>query len=182
MKKFLSATTLGLALISTPLFAKTLYPQVNLLNMKVLQNSESSGDELYWSVTVYPTKGQNEFYQVPDKPLHWLSEKVDKITNLKLWTGELPEGEGATVVLALIEQDAPPWNNDDLIGEIQLKLRNDKGKLIQEWSIPGRSQDKGVTVPNAKKQTAGKFELSGSGGHYTISLQAVNTTPAPVTN
>ena len=145
MKKFLAVACLGLAVVSSSLFAKTLYPQVNLLNMKVLQTQEAGGDELYWSITVYPTKGENEFYQVPDKPLHWLSAKLDKVTNLKLWGSELAEGEGATVILALIEQDFPPWNNDDLIGEIQLKIRNEKGEEVPigetgEWILEGQGR------------------------------------------
>ncbi len=179
MRKFLAAACFGLVFASSPLLATTLYPQVNLLNMKVLQAQESHGDELYWSVTVYPSKGENEFFQVPQKPLHWLSEKIEKVTNLKLWGSELAEGEGATVILALIEHDAPPWNNDDLVGEVQLKILNEKGELKQEWSIPGRSQTVGVAVPAEKNQQGQKFELTGAGGHYTVQLEAVSATPVP---
>src|SRR5690606_15255973 len=104
-------------------------------------------------------------YEVPEFPLHWLSKYVDKLSNVLLWEKVVEDEQGVSIVLSLIERDAPPWNLDDLIGSVKLKLKNEKGKLTKEWSIPNKN------VTHRLSDDDNVFILTGDGGEYHIALE-----------
>ena len=137
---------------------------VNLLHLKALQTSERGGDELYMSVTVYPSQGQPSTKQIPQRPLHWLNSHLDKINNLNLWKGKLAVGQSVSLMFSLMEQDAPPWNTDDLIGTVRVHIKNDAGKIISNWSMPNRIDS--PTEVQTQHGAAKLFELNGEGARY----------------
>ena len=67
-------------------------------------------------------------------------------------------------MLSLMEQDAPPWNTDDLIGTVRVHIKNDNGKLISSWSMPDRADL--PTEVYTKHGPAKLFELTGEGSRY----------------
>jgi hypothetical protein len=161
---------LSLSLITGVVQAAVLHPQVNLIGIEAVAPSEKSGDELYLAVTVYPTKGKPEHYYHPRRPLYWPSQYLERITKLALWNRELKVGESVTVLFSLIERDAPPWDADDLIGEVELQLQNTETGLNSEWSVLTRGANGKIHTHNNKADQR-VATLHGQGGHYKLFLQ-----------
>lgn len=164
MKKLLILTLCLFSSLVSATADKGLPVGVNLVKLATVKPSERGGDELYMNVTVYPSQGHSQNFQVPDFPLHWLSKHVDKINNLNLWAGALKTGESVNIVLSLIEQDAPPFNPDDLVGTVNVFIKNDNGQLISTWKLPNRSDAKPVEMSELGKQES--FTFTGEDSTY----------------
>ena len=160
----LSGLLLG-TLLSGAALAQDLQVSVKLSQIERVRAQEKSGDELYFSVTEYPSKGRPHNDVVPEYPLHWLSDHLKELKDVVLWEKLVKEGEGSSVILSLIEQDAPPWDMDELIGTVKLNLKNEKGKLKKEWTIPNRADTEPV------KAHENEFLLMGSGAEYHVVLK-----------
>ena len=158
--------------MSLPVWAKnsqSLHPTINLVNISAVTTAERQGDELYMSVTAYPSSGRPTHYVIPKPPLHWLSDHLEQINTLKLWDGRVAQGEAVTLIFSLIEMDVPPWNTDDLVGTIRVHIKNDAGQLTSSWSMPNRS-DEPIIVRGSKGATK-QFEfIDDEGGHYKLTL------------
>lgn len=165
MKRLILLFT-SLLLVSTTFAAsKSINPKVILKSMEAVKTIEKR-DELYLAVTEFPSEGLPSHYQLPKFPMFWPSDHLHKVANFKVWSRELKNGEGVTLILALIDKDAPPWNTDDLIGEVKLHLKNENGKLISSWSVPDRDEQPPVT--SIEKSKDKQFDLRGEGAHYKI--------------
>ena len=158
--------------MSLPVWAKnsqSLHPAIHLVNISAITTTERGGDELYMSVTAYPSSGKPSHYVIPNPPLHWFSDELGQISKLKLWDGKIAQGEAVTLIFSLIEMDVPPWNTDDLVGTIRVHIKNDAGQLTSSWSMPNRS-DVPIAVRTAEG-TVEKFELwDDEGGRYQLSM------------
>ena len=148
--------------------AKSIDPTLKLINIKSISTMEKRGDEVYMMVTVYPSDDKPKHYHIPKTPLYWPSEHLDKIKLLNIWHAEIKKDQAVTLILSLMDRDAPPWNTDDLIGEIKVQLKNNKGELESTWSLPNRT-DPPITVMS-KYGEARKFELMNDGGKYELYL------------
>jgi len=175
MKKIVVILFSLLAAIAVAAGPKSQPVAVNLLHLKALNTSERGGDELYMSVTVYPSQGKSSTKQIPQRPLHWLNKHLEKINNLNLWSGDLAPGQSVSILLSLMEQDAPPWNTDDLIGTVRVHIKNDNGKLISSWSMPNRIDS--PTEVYTKHGPAKLFELTGEGARYQAYFLLTNKKP-----
>lgn len=144
---------------------KTLKPSVILNHIKVIQSQENWGDELYFDVTVNRLD-KRTFYQVPKHPHHWDSNKMDKIKYVELWTDSLNEGETVTLTLSLLDRDITKINPDDLIGTVQLRMRNKEGVLHSYWSMPNRAN--GPETVAGQEGDIQKFELLGEHARYEL--------------
>ncbi len=118
---------------------KTFNLELQLLHLKAIKTADASGDKLYMGVAVYPSSGKPDYYLVPKFPLFWASRQLDTLKNVRIWSDKLQNNQSITLVLSLMEQDAPPWNTDDLIGSVQLRLYNKNGVLESNWDIPNRA-------------------------------------------
>ncbi len=148
--------------------AKSVKPNVSMIHLKAIKTAEKNGDELYLAVTAYPSDGQPTHYQIPKYPLHWPSAKLDSLKNIKIWQDKLKPGQAVTLIVSLLEQDSPPWNTDDLIGTVRIRMKNKDGQLETSWSMPNRV-DAPVSVMT-KKGRAEKFDLLGEGSNYQLYL------------
>lgn len=153
------------ALSSTGVLAKEVNLAVTLSKLDAVRTAEKRGDELYVSVTEYNSSASPVNYRIPEYPLHWLSKGPKEITDVLLWANTFKEGEGASVIFSLIEQDTPPWDLDDLIGTIKLKVRNEKGKLKREWVIPHQAGHQ--VIP----ENQNSFVLKGNNVEYYMVLK-----------
>tara|TARA_R110002110_G_scaffold115322_2_gene286022 strand:+ start:5152 stop:5718 length:567 start_codon:yes stop_codon:yes gene_type:complete len=138
---------------------------VKLDSIKKTQAQEESGDELYFSITEYSSTKTSDHYQVPDFPTHWLSSYLDQVKNVNLWEKELQPNEAVQLIISLVERDVPPWNVDDLIGSLKLKVKWENNQLTKEWSIP--NQDNTAREPD----TTNTFKLTGDEAQYKITLK-----------
>lgn len=165
--------TLVALFLSTSVCAQEVNLAVTLSKLDAVRTSEKRGDELYVSITEYNSSTSPINYRIPEFPLHWKSNGSKEITNALLWANTFKEGEGASVIFSLIEQDTPPWNLDDLIGTIKLKVRNEKGKLKSEWVIPHQAGYQ--VIP--EHQNA--FILKGNNVEYYMVLKLEETKDKP---
>ncbi|MDF2866781.1 MAG: hypothetical protein K0S11_251 [Gammaproteobacteria bacterium] len=166
MKRFLVAI-IGL-FIAVPILAKDLNVALTATKIRVVKQQERRGDELYFDIAEYTKDGLQQFYRVPEKPIHLLSSHLDKIKDFKLWHNTLKDGESAQVVVSFIEEDYSPWDLDDLIGVVKLRIKNEGGKLIAHWSMPNTT-NKGLLLNQDNKQH--RFVLTGSSANYQLDLQ-----------
>lgn len=164
---------LGLFCLVFVLFAyagvnQPLKSSVYLLGMKSKQLSEKRGDEIYMTVTAYPSDGSAKHYNLPNHPLHWSSEHLEKIKNFKLWENGLNLNQEIKLVFTLVEKDVHPWNPDDLLGTVELTLKNENGRIQAKWQ-PGKHTSGPLYVPT-EHGAAEQFDMKGKNGHYIVNL------------
>ncbi len=150
---------------------------LQLFDLETIKASEKV-DELYMAVTSYPSKGRPMHRQIPAFPRYWLSTHLKQIKNLQLWKGSLREGDSVTVHLSLIERDAPPFNNDDLVATVLVKIMNSKGKLYTKWSMPNKGPA-GKDVKVDTDITAKLFDLQSDEAHYKGKFSVIAKTIEP---
>lgn len=159
--------TLSLMYLS-PLQAKdTISLMVKLDDIVKVKSQEESGDELYFNITEYSSIDAARHYQVPPFPTHWLSAYLDKVKDVTLWERQLRAGEGIELIISLVERDVPPWNVDDLLGSVKLKLKWENNQLQKEWSIPNQANTQKL------EGNVNQFLLTGDGGEYRIQLKVL---------
>lgn len=140
---------------------------VQLTAIEKVRPQERGGDELYFNITEFPSKSTPHYYQVPNFPSHWLSEHLNKVQNIVLWEKDI-ECEEHEVIFSLIEQDAAPWNIDDLLGSVKLKIACQGNQLITQWvseshttQLPAHKE--GFTFKGAQAEYRAVFKIKSSG-------------------
>lgn len=151
-------------------YAESVPVQVLLDTITLHQGSEKGGDELYFNVTTYAQARDYDHYQVPSFPAHWFSDRLEEVSEVMLWNGEVPEGESVEVILSLTERDVPPWNIDDHVGSVKVKFNNNDGDVSQEWTVYA---DRGHTELLKEKREYRMYKMSGSGAEYDIILRTL---------
>lgn len=146
-------------------YAKTLQVAVKLMNIEARKMSEADGDELYFSVTEYSSTAVPVISRIPHFPTYWLAKQLPAVKDVSLWEGTIKDSESVLLIFTLLEQDLPPWNSDDHIGSVQVKLTNQDGILKSKWGKPSfKDQPKiiqsEVGVP--------KFTLFGNNSEYAL--------------
>lgn len=141
----------------------------SLVNIAAKKVSERGGDELYLTVTTYPSAKRPTHERIPDFPKYWLSSYVDQIENLEVWRGSLQPEESVLVLFTLLEHDVPPWNTDDLIGVVRAKVYTEDGKIKVDWKMP--NSDAIAKDVKTEKGMAKAFDLYGEDFHYALTLQ-----------
>lgn len=170
MKKLL--LSLGLLAFATVSYAQNLSLTLTLDKMQINKLTEKSSDELYFSVVEFPSQGKGSSKTIPEYPLYWSSEHVDKIANLTLWNNTLKPGQSAEVLVSLVEHDIPPWNTDDLLGAFKLQVMNKDGKLVTKWSDKNAKNNVAAVTGSSNQKT---YTLTGEGGQYQLSVSLDNT-------
>ncbi|WP_019216089.1 hypothetical protein [Legionella tunisiensis] len=173
MKRNYQCVLAGLILFPVLLFAANtgteLKPSLILKHIKVIKTGEPAGDELYFDISTYRAGKPVHYARIPELPNHWISQIMDKIRGVNLWSETLAAGEAVTVILSLNEADAAPWNNDDLIGSVKIQLKNEGGALQTRWSIPNRSDS--LITTSGPAGDIHSFELMSENGNYEISIR-----------
>lgn len=141
---------------------------VKLHSLDVIKTQEKGGDELFISVSEFPVKGKAVHYQIPSYPTHWLSKYAGNVKDIVLWNKKSNTCEPAELMFTLVEEDFEPWNMDDSIGSVALKVECINGEAVQSWTIP--KQKPGISVT----QEGGTFTFEGDGAKYKASF-SINT-------
>lgn len=156
-----------------------IHPSISLSSLKAIKTQESNGDELYLTVTEYPSVGQSSHKQFPQYPEYWPSAKLSQVSNVPLWNKELKSGESVILIISLIEQDVPPFNPDDLIGTVRVTMKNNNGKLESSWVVQDEKTKpvqlaKTVDMAKLGGSTSGaqphQVEFMASDGHYVVNF------------
>lgn len=137
---------------------------VKLQSIEAIRPQEYWGDELYISVTEFPEQGVPSRYQIPHYPGHWLSDYLKKVQGVTLWKKRWDQCKNVQIIFSLVEEDLEPWDLDDLLGSVELRLRCENGKVKAQWLIP----DKENTV--RLEDQDGSFLFSGKKYEYRAKL------------
>ncbi len=191
MKRILAAL-LCLSLVwALPAHAKLLHPEVYLDKIIGHESGEKEGDELYLSVAEFHSDGTSQAYTVPGHfversthygstfppspprhpTLYWNSGQLSQISKLKLWDKPLMDGDAVEIVISLIEHDLPPWDLDDLIGTIKLRLRNEKGRLYVQWQKVGDDSAKPIEAKLSRTPLKKTYTFADKHGKYDLELR-----------
>ncbi len=139
-----------------------LRPAIQLDKIEPLKVVEKVGDEIYVGITEFNSNGKNSYYTIPQSPVYWPSESLTQIHSLQVWQGKLIDAQSTEVIISLIEQDTPPWDLDDLIGVVKVKMINQAGKLSYQWYQDGQLLK--------QNKSSIKVILHGSAGLYKAEL------------
>ncbi len=152
---------LALCVIGTQAFAQTQEISVKLQTLEAVHPQEKRGDELYISVTEFPTQSNPRHYQVPSYPSHWLSKYASSIKDVVIWKKDLEGCEPVDLLITLVEEDFAPWNIDDTLGSVELKVKCVNGKAEEEWMIPDAK-----TTVKIKSEPNTTFQFKGENAEY----------------
>jgi hypothetical protein len=167
-KAVIILTILCACLGTSGAFAKTRMVEVKLIDIEAKHLSERTGDELFFTITEYPSKGNPKILRIPVFPLHWLSKDLNNIRNVLLWKGQIEDDRSVVLILSLMEQDLPLYGVDDHLGSAQVKIVNTKGKLVTTWGQPTF-----VDQPKVEQTTANTpdYLLFGGNGEYVLKFK-----------
>ncbi len=155
-------------LVNLTAIAKPSKFEVILGSIEQVKTTENMGDELYIGITEYYSDGNSEYRRIPEYPIRWTSKSLRALKNISLWSGELEDGETVELVFSLIEMDVAPWNIDDLIGTVKLKIKNENGKVRSDWVNGNR-----IVPLHSFKKIDKEFFLDGDGGLYNLAMHLV---------
>jgi len=149
-------------------FARTYEASVKLLKIEQLQTLESGGEEIFLHITAYHSNGKSESMTLPRHPSFWPSEHLEKVSDVDVWDGILRENESVVLLISAMEKDFHPWNTDDLIGTIRLRMINMNGRLKSEWSIPNSiDMPENITTKYGRGK---KIIMQSDGRKYALSF------------
>lgn len=192
MKRVIWTMLVSLSVLwAVPAYAKLVHPTIYLDEIVGHEIGERGKDEVYLSVAEFHSDGTSQAYTVPGHfverrthygstfppspprhpTLYWDSDNLSEITNLKLWDKPLMEGDAVEIVISLIEHDLPPWDLDDLIGTLKLRLRNEKGQLYIQWKQIG---DKDGAMKEEKFKNAPilkNYSFKDKHGDYSLKIR-----------
>ncbi len=161
-------TALCICFCSSGAFAKTRMVEVKLLDIEAKGLTERTGDELYFTITEYPSKGHPKILRVPMFPLHWLSRDLNNVNNVLLWKGPITDESSVLLILSLLEQDLPLIGIDDHLGSVQVKIANTNNKIITAWGQPNF-----VDQPKVEQTRTNTpdYLLFGGNGEYAVKFK-----------
>jgi hypothetical protein len=137
-----------------------------LNHIKALKISEKHGDELFFDCLLTSNHRKPKHFQVPPEPYHWPTKALKQAVKVPLWTGNIANNESKIFSFSLLEQDAPPWNVNDLIGAFKVKIDNQQGQLNYTFYQAKTKSSGALGEESVQKQ----FILEGSGGRYQVGL------------
>jgi hypothetical protein len=165
LKKLYQIILLGLlAICSAEVCAQGHMVEVSLIQLEA-QKLSKHNEKLYFSITEYPTKGHPTIAREPIYPLHWLNKDLSKLNNVKLWAGKIDSENSVLLIFSLMQQELPPFDVDEHLGSVQVKLVNNKGKVEAVWGTPHFSDQPKIEQPDAREP---KYLLIGPHGDYSV--------------
>lgn len=143
-------------------------PNTVALTLKKLiahKTSEKRGDEIYVDILTYGHNVKPKHYLVPPPPHHWPTAIIDKIKDVKLWQGVVEKQQKVTLIVSLLDKDAPPWDRNDMIGAFKVDMERD-GNGIVNLTYSNLGED-GLKEQH-QKQFSKKVKMNGDDGEYTM--------------
>jgi hypothetical protein len=133
---FLGLTSLVFFGFQSSAHAIDIHPTLTVVNLKANHSKNKVEHQLYLRVSEYDSNGITRTFTVPHLKLNWPNHPINHVDNLQIWGGALSDNQATSLVVSIMEHNAPPWKTDNLIGVLNLKLRNEQGKLLTQWAIP----------------------------------------------
>lgn len=141
--------------------------KLSLMSIEAVRLSEKRGDEIYFDILEFGDDRRPKHYHVPSYPHHWPSSILSKIKNVPLWQGQANEQGKLTLIVSMLDKDAPPWNPNDLVGAFKLVMSQKDGKPV--FSI--RSQSKDAVEKTYDGAFSAVLELSNGKATYKVEIK-----------
>jgi hypothetical protein len=122
------------------------HPTLMVVNLKASPNQSQMTHQLYLRVSEYDSNGITRTFTVPHLRLNWPKHRITQVDNLQIWGGALSEEQATSLVVSIMEKNAAPWGTDNLLGVLNLKIKNESGKLLTKWTIPNTRIDENRTT------------------------------------
>lgn len=165
-----------LLLFSLPTLAQDFEPIITLNSIEIDKTSDEYGDEIYLVITKFGADGSNTQYTIPEYPITWPTEAIHQIKDIHLWEGIIPEGGSDEIIIELVEHDVPPYNVDDSIGSIRIKINNKGGKLDTVWEQNWHesNKNKAEKALSSNNEASQSYTFIGEGGKYILKFTLEN--------
>jgi len=183
MKRISVLLTISALLFSLSAHAKPIKVSLYLQNIKAIKLNEQSKDEIYFSIAEFSSDKNNRIYTMPGFAtqkhrylsgiyptgtsgqfvLHWSSNYLRKLQHEKLWSRNLEDKQTVEIFLTVVEHDAQPWDLDDVIGAIKIRINNQNGKIISKWRF--LSDEKSILLTSSKDKSGRRMGYSFQGGN-----------------
>ncbi len=150
------------------------YPSLYISKIVPKNSQEENGDELFFEILEIDNNNKKVIFRVPQFPSYWTTNKLDQINDFLLWKGVLKEGMEKTLIISLIDQDFPPWNNNDIIGIIKVELTLIDGNIQSKWSNENGPSGGIIATANDSEHIQ-KFKLSSEKASYHINIGLTET-------
>ncbi len=161
----------------------SIQPELVLDKIKLVKAQEHDGDELYFTLSARAGNKPTQYIRIPLQPEHWLSGKISAIKQVHLWSEPLVDGQSAVIVIELNEQDSSgALDPDDLLGVMQVTLKNEQGVLHIRWDTPYQAGENApqniagevVATHVAESHHTHKFDLQNDKAHYEVYMKIKN--------
>lgn len=124
--------TISFFLLCSSLWAQAVSLFIDKLD--IVEHSETYGDEVFVHILESHGEVVSDTY-FPDYPFYFRDGHLENFERTQVWSKELKDNDEVTLFISLIEKDAPPWNIDDLVGELTLTLSKKDGQIYSKWEI-----------------------------------------------
>ena len=164
-----------------------------LQNIKAIKKNESSSDEIYFSITEFSSDKKNLTYTIPgfinhdrkqfvtptligsygiyNHPvMHWNSTQLKKVNHAQLWEKALKEGQSVEIFLTVIEHDAQPFDLDDPIGALKIRVSNKKGEILTLWRYLGNTKSELILSSKNKSGERKGYQFMGGNSKYNLNF------------
>jgi hypothetical protein len=142
---------------------------IKMVGITVEKTADKGTDNLFFNITQYSNLKRGGESRIPKYPKHWLSKQLLGLKNVVLWDGKIERGESLKLILALMEQDFPPWDLDDAIGAAEVNLLNQNGRLKVQWGVPQFEKNK-PEVEMLKHAVPQRYIFKGAGSRYDVAF------------
>lgn len=168
-KNIIKGFCLSLLLIGVSAFAKVQHLSLVLTSIKVHQTAEKRGDEIYLDFVAYLAGKKPNFFRLPKAPHHWPSFALNRLKDVPLLQFDLKPEENLSLAISLVEKDAKPWNSDDLLGVMRLRVVNvHEGLLVGMNKVNEESARMSLLKKSAKDFTV---TVKNGTAHYDLSFR-----------
>ncbi len=160
---------------------------LKLDSIKASDAAQKAHEKVYLNVLAYTEKldkmQPNRHYTVPDLPLTWHAQALEKVKAVPVWHDTLAAGDAAEVVISLAERNRPPWWTDNLIGSLKLHVKDDNGVLKIDWrqhDFANSSPQAAGHIQKTYKKNSGQvhYRFKGDGWYYDLIL-SIEKQPLP---
>lgn len=155
----------ALSLISF-IYAKPV--EIWLDEIQIISEHDKMGDQLYFYVLENRKDQDLEDKITPKFPFSYTKKNIKDFQSTLLWKDEIANNDQVDLTVSLLEREAPPWFQDDVMGIVSLLLKNDADKISIKWK-----NEEGCTINSTKDSKVKNITIQRDAGQYKIKVRVV---------
>jgi hypothetical protein len=148
------------------LFAKPV--EIWLDEIQIISEHDKMGDQLYFYVLENRKDQDLEDRTMPAFPFSYTKKNIKEFESVLLWRDEVAKNNQVDMTVSLLEREAPPWFQDDVMGIVSLNIKNDADKIKVKWK-----NEENCSIDSTSKSDVKKITIQRDAGQYKIKLRVV---------